>query len=196
MFNEGAYATSGEEVLRLDLSAEAIRLARLLADVMPDDPETLALLALFLFIEARRDARVDSAGAVVLMTDQDRSIWDRALIDEATTLIDRAQIVLLYESLHTHRPTPIVALNHAVATAMYEGPQAGLDLMGSREISESLDRYHYLHSARAELLRRLGDESAAVESYSRALALVTNDAERQFLSGRLRTVGSTPDRSS
>ncbi len=217
VFNEGAYASTGDDLLRLDLSAEAIRLTRVLASVMPDDPETLALLALFLFIESRREARVDDSGAVVLMAQQDRSQWRRPLIDEATELIDRAvrldrpgpyqieaainslhaeapnadatdwaQIVLLYESLAVHRPTPVVALNHAVAVAMHRGPRAGLDLMDNPSIAEPLDLYHYLHSARGELSRQLGDHRAAAESYDRALELVNNDTERRFLRERLR----------
>ena len=219
VFNEGAYASSGADLIRLDLSADAIRLARVLAGLMPDDPETLALLALFLFIESRRNARIDGHGAIVLMADQDRSRWHQPLIDEGTTLIDRAvrldrpgpyqieaainslhaeaastddtdwaQITLLYESLAVHRPTPIVALNHAVAVAMSDGPQAGLDLMEHPAIAEPLDSYHYLHSARGELHRRLGDRRAAVEHYDRALALVTNEAEERFLRERLREV--------
>jgi RNA polymerase sigma-70 factor (ECF subfamily) len=217
VFNEGAYASTGHDLLRVDLSAEAIRLTRVLASVMPDDPETLALLALFLFIESRREARVDDTGAIVLMAEQDRTRWCRPLIDEAAELIDRAvrldrpgpyqieaainslhaealdaddtdwaQIVLLYESLAVHRPTPVVALNHAVAVAMHRGPQAGLDLMDHPSIAEPLDLYHYLHSARGELSRQLGNHRAAADSYHRALELVNNDTERRFLRERLR----------
>lgn len=217
VFNEGAYASSGDDLLRLDLSAEAIRLTRVLASVMPDDPETLALLALFLFIESRREARLNDSGAVVLMAEQDRSRWSAPLIDEATELIDRAvrlerpgpyqieaainslhadasradatdwgQIVLLYESLAAHRPTPVVALNHAVAVAMHHGAQAGLDLLDSPSIAKPLDHYHYLHSARGELSRQLGDHRAAAASYDRALELVNNETERRFLQERLR----------
>lgn len=215
-FNEGAYGSSGDEPIRLDLCAETIRLARLLVALVPDDAETLGLLALCLAIDARRNARVDDDGELVLLEDQDRGRWDRAAISEAGTLLEVAlrlgrpgpfqieaaiqtlhgearspdatdwrQIVVLYDNLRHHRGGPVAELNRAVAVAMVDGPEAGLQLLAEPDLATALDGYHYFHAARAELLRRSGtnpqSQSAALD---RALDLVSDDAERRLLERR------------
>jgi len=203
--------------VRTDLCAEAIRLARLVRALMTPPPaEATALLALMLLHDSRREARLDEAGDLVLLEDQDRSRWNRALIAEALPLVEEAlrggpgpfalqaaiaalhchaaraedtdwpQIVRLYTLLEHQQPSPIVSLNRAAAVAMVDGPRAGLVLIET--LAADLDRYYLLHAARADLLRRLGSWQAAGESYARALALVTNDAERRFLERRLREV--------
>jgi RNA polymerase sigma-70 factor (ECF subfamily) len=213
VFNEGYAAASGAALVRHDLCAEAIRLARMLRMLMPD-PELDALLALMLLHDSRRNARVDDAGEVVLLADQDRSRWDHVEIDEGRVLLqssmrrsrpgtyaleaaiaalhadassaeetDWRQIVAIYERLYALHPTPVVALNQAVAVSMAEGPAAALPLVDA--LSESLDNYHLWHAARADLLRRLGRSEHALASYRRAFALAGNEAERRFLDRRI-----------
>jgi RNA polymerase sigma-70 factor (ECF subfamily) len=214
VFNEGYSATGGERLVREELCGEAVRLARLIVRLMPDEPEAAGLLALLLLQDARRPARVDADGRLVLLDDQDRGLWDRARIEEGQTLLratlrrrrpgpyqlqaaiaavhdeaatpadtDWAQIVLLYDGLLAYAPSPVVALNRAVAVAMAEGPDAGLELIDS--IAPELEGYHLLHAARGDLLRRLERAPEARESYARALELATNEPERVFLAGRL-----------
>jgi RNA polymerase sigma-70 factor, ECF subfamily len=217
IFTEGYAATRGESLVRTDLCAEAIRLARLVQALMAPPPaEAVALLALMLLHDSRREARLDEAGDLVLLEDQDRSRWNRALIAEALPLVEEGlrggpgpfalqaaiaalhcqaaraedtdwpQIVGLYTLLERLQPSPIVSLNRAAAVAMVDGPRAGLALIDA--LAADLDRYHLLHAARADLLRRVRSWDAAAESYGRALALATNDAERRFLERRLREV--------
>ncbi len=213
VFNEGYSATQGDTLVRRELCAEAIRLARLLNRLLPR-PEMHALLALMLLHDARRDARVDAAGDLVLLADQDRSRWDQVQIAEGLALVDAvlrtappglyalqaaiaalharaarpedtdwAQIAALYGLLMGAHPSPVVALNRAVAVAMVEGPEAGLRLLAA--IESHLVSYHFLHAARADLLRRLGRREEAAASYRQARALATNEAERRFLARRL-----------
>jgi RNA polymerase sigma-70 factor (ECF subfamily) len=213
VFNEGYAAASGAALVRHDLCAEAIRLARVLRELMPD-AHLDALLALMLLHDARRTTRVDEHGEMVLLADQDRSQWDRAEIDEGRALLqsslrrtrpstyaleaaiaavhadadvatvtDWKQIAAIYERLYALHPTPIVALNHAVAVSMAEGPAAALPLVDA--LSESLTGYHLFHATRADLLRRLGRDDEAIASYRLAHALAGNDAERRFLSRRI-----------
>jgi len=221
VFNEGYGASSGEALIRHDLSAEGIRLGRVLVALMPDEPEALGLLALMLLHDARRDARVGKDGELVLLDDQDRSRWDGERISEGAALIERAlrmrapgpyqlqaaiaalhdqaatpdatdwaQIAALYAELARRSPSPVVALNHAVAVAMAEGIEVGLARVEALVASGVLDDYPYLHAARADLLRRLGRHEAARGAYERALALTANAAERRFLRRRLVEVGA------
>jgi RNA polymerase sigma-70 factor (ECF subfamily) len=215
VFNEGYSASSGSSLTRCDLSAEAIRLGRLLVELLPD-PETLGLLALMLLHESRRAAR-STSDELVLLADQDRSLWDRALIAEGVSLVEQAllsrrfgpytlqgaiaavhaeartadetdwaQIVALYDVLVRADPSPIIELNRAAAIAMRDGPAAGLAIIDAILARGDLDGYHLAHSARAELCRRLGRFADARGSYQRALTLVRQDAERRFLERRLR----------
>jgi RNA polymerase sigma-70 factor, ECF subfamily len=218
IFTEGYAATRGDSLVRTDLSAEALRLARLLCGLLGDacPGEATGLLALMLLHDSRREARLDAAGDVVVLDDQDRSRWNRAHIDEALPLVDQAlagdagpfalqaaiaavharalckedtswpEIVRLYERLQRVHPSPVVSLNRAVAVAMAEGPAAGLAIVDEIVKSGALDAYHLLHAARADLLRRLGSLADAADSYRRALTLVGNDSERRFLERRLR----------
>ena len=218
IFTEGYAATRGAALVRTDLCAEAIRLARLVRALMAPAPpaEATALLALMLLHDSRRDARLDDAGDLVVLEEQDRSLWNHEQIGEALPLVEEAlragpgpyalqaaiaalhcqaarpeetdwpQIVRLYEVLERVQPSPIVSLNRAAAVAMVEGPRAALTLVDALAASGELDRYHLLHAARADLLRRLGAPAEAARSYARALELVTNDAERRFLERRLR----------
>jgi RNA polymerase sigma-70 factor, ECF subfamily len=218
IFNEGCAATHGESMVRADLCAEAIRLGRLLRILMAPQPpaEVTALVALMLLHDARREARLDAAGDIVRLEDQDRGRWHHQQIAEALPLVEEAlhgglgpfalqaaiaalhcqaaraeetdwlQIVRLYDVLERVQPSPIVSLNRAVAVAMVDGPQVALALMDA--LAADLDGYHLLHAARAELLRRVGAFAEAAQSYARALALVTNDSERRFLERRLREV--------
>jgi len=199
---------------RAELCEEAIRLGKVLAVLMPDEPEVLGLLALMLLHDARRLARVDAAGELVLLDDQDRSLWDTRRIAEGRHVLDRAlplrrpgpyqvqaaiaslhlesetdwpQIAALYGRLECFTPSPVVELNRAVAVAMAEGPERGLELIDS---IGGLDGYRHLHSARADLLRRLGRGPEAADSYRRALELATQPAERAFLERRLAEVRS------
>ena len=213
IYNEGYSASSGEALLRTDLALEALRLARLLADLMPDEPEAVGLLALLLLSESRRPARTASDGSMVLLADQDRNRWDRTLIDEGQTLVkaclrrnrpgpfqiqaaiaavhsdaavaddtDWGQILQLYDMLMVQTPTPVVALNRAVAVAEVDGESDALSLLDGMD----LDRYHLYHATRAELLRRMGEVEAADDAYGEALALVSNEVERRFLQERRR----------
>lgn len=211
IYNEGYAASTGDELVRSDLCGEAIRLARLLRAMMPDEPEVIGLLALLLLTESRRAARTDGAGSLVMLSDQDRDLWDRELIDEGQTLVraslrrnrpgpfqvqaaiaavhsdaadagdtDWRQIVLLYDRLLTLSPTPVVALNRAVAVAELEGPSQALALLEDLR----LDRYHLYHATRAELLRRMGDIEGADLAYERAISMTGNEVERRFLEQR------------
>jgi RNA polymerase sigma-70 factor (ECF subfamily) len=220
IFNEGYAATRSDTLVRADLCNEAIRLARLVRALMPPQsaPEATALLALMLLHDSRRDARLDEAGDLILLELQDRTLWNRAQIAEATPLVeeamrdgpgpfslqaaiaalhcqagkpedtDWAQIVQLYGLLELLQPSPIVALNRAVAVAMAEGPEQSLQLIDNLVAEGKLEDYHLLHAARADMLRRIGSSREAAKSYSRALALVTNNSERRFLERRLREV--------
>jgi len=215
VFNEGYSASSGESLTRPDLSGEAIRLGRLLVELLPD-PEALGLLALMLLHESRRAARVSPEGDLILLEDQDRSLWDRALIAEGTALVERAfssrqfgpyalqaaiaavhsaaptvestdwsQIVGLYDLLAQAAPSPVFETSRAVAVAMRDGPAAGLALIDAILSRGDLAAYHLAHSARAELCRRLGRTADARTSYERALALAQQEPERRFLERRL-----------
>jgi RNA polymerase sigma-70 factor (ECF subfamily) len=201
--------------VRRELCREAIRLGRVLVDLMPDEPETLGLLALMRLHDARRETRVDGSGALVLLEDQDRSRWDAEAIAEGIALVERARraggagayvlqaaiaaehgraaepgatdwrrIAALYDELLEVAPSPVVALNHAVAVAMADGPAAGLALADA--LAEPLGGYHLWHSARADLLRRLDRRADAAAAYARALELAGNPVERAFLERRLR----------
>jgi RNA polymerase sigma-70 factor, ECF subfamily len=211
VFNEGYSASVGGAAIREELCDEAIRLAKLLAVLMPDEPEALGLLALMLLHDARRESRVGAGGEIVLLAEQDRSLWSQARIDEGTRLLDRAlsyrrpgayqlqaaiaalhledttdwpQIAALYDELARLEPTPIVELNRAVAVAMAHGPEFGLELMERIE----LPGYHLLHAARADLLRRLERRDEAASAYRDALALEMNAGDRAFLERRLAEV--------
>mgnify|MGYP003339822748 FL=1 len=215
VFNEGYSASSGTSLTRADLSGEAIRLGRLLLELLPE-PEVMGLLALMLLHESRRPARTSATGEIVLLDRQDRSRWDRHLIREGLALVERAltsrrfgpytlqaaiaavhaeapngaatdwaQIVALYDLLARAAPSPIVDLNRAVAVAMRDGPAAGLVLVDAILARGELTDYHLLHATRADLCRRLGDKPNARSSYERALALTKQEPERRFLEQRL-----------
>jgi RNA polymerase sigma-70 factor (ECF subfamily) len=215
VFNEGYSASSGRLLTRHDLSSEAIRLARLLVELLPE-PEAVGLLALMLLHESRRAARTSPAGDLVLLEDQDRSLWNRELIREGTALVERvllsrqfgpytlqaaiaavhadasesaatdwAEIVGLYDLLAEVEPSPVVELNRAVAVAMHDGPAAGLVLVDAILARGDLSDYRLAHAARADLCRRLGRTAEARSSYERALALTQQEAERRFLGRRL-----------
>jgi RNA polymerase sigma-70 factor (ECF subfamily) len=221
IFNEG-YATTRGRLVRTDLCSEAIRLARNLRTLlMPQPPAELnGLLALMLLHDARREARVDAAGDLIVLEEQDRTLWNRAQIAEALPLVEIAlragpgsyaiqsaiaavhcratraentdwpQILQLYDALESLHPSPIVALNRAVAVAMVNGPPAGLALIDEIAATGDLDGYHLLHSARADLLRRMGSNTESATAYLKALDLVTNDSERRFLERRLQKLNS------
>jgi RNA polymerase sigma-70 factor (ECF subfamily) len=213
VFNEGHTASAGDDLVRTELCAEAIRLARLLVELMPDEPEALGLLALLLLTDARRPARLDAEGRFVRLAEQDRSRWDRARIDEGHALVraclrrdrpgpyqlqaaiaavhadapvagatDWGQIVALYDQLLALAPTPVVALNRAVAVAERDGPEAALALVD--ELAAALEPYHLLHAVRADLLARLGRPAEAAAAYDEALARTDNAAERTFVESR------------
>jgi RNA polymerase sigma-70 factor (ECF subfamily) len=208
IFNEGYTASSGDRLVREDLCAEAIRLGRLLAELMPDEPEVMGLLALMLLIESRRATRTTPDGDLVLLADQDRDRWDRGLIAEGQAIVraclrrdqpgpyqiqaainavhsdapaaaatDWWQILQLYDQLLALAPSPVVALNRAVAVAEVEGPDAALTLVDGLD----LDAYHLFHAIRADLLRRLGHNTEAALAYEAAIARTDNAAERDFL---------------
>ena len=216
VFNEGYSASSGEALTRPDLSAEAIRLARLLSELLPD-AEVLGLLALMLLHESRRVARTSADGDVILLEDQDRSLWNQEQISEGQALVERAfasptvgthaiqaaiaaahaiapkaavtdwsHIVALYDLLARAERSPVVELNRAVAVAMREGPLAGIELIDAILARGDLADYHLAHAARADLCRRLGRMADARESYQQALALAQQEPERRFLEKRLR----------
>lgn len=219
IFNEGYSATEGPNLTRADLCIEAIRLGRLMLELL-DEPEALGLLALMLLHDARRATRVDAAGDLVLLDDQDRSLWDRGQIAEAQRLIEQAfatrrigtyvlqaaivavhavapsveqtdwaQIVALYDVLSRADPSPVVALNRAAALGMRDGPEAGLAAIDAVMEHGSFDGYHLSHAVRADMQRRLGLVEAARGAYQRALELTRQPAERRFLLGRLRQLG-------
>lgn len=220
IFSEGYAATRGQPLIRADLCAEAIRLGRLVRTLLVPNPpaEATALVALMLLHDSRREARLDEAGDLVVLEEQDRSRWNKEQIAEALTLVDEAlsnspgpfaleaaiaaehckaaraddtdwpRIVKLYDLLQQLLPSPVVALNRAVAVAMAHGPNTGLAIIDELAASGELDDYHLLHAARADMLRRLGSNTDAAESYEQALSLATNDSERRFLERRLREV--------
>ena len=214
IFNEGYRASAGDTLIRTELAAEAIRLTRILNAVMPGQPEVEGLLAMMLLHDSRREARTDAEGEMVLLFDQDRSLWDRKQIEMGLALAARAigaapdgpyalqaaiaaehsrpatasdtdwgRITALYDRLAAVHPSPVIELNRAVAVAMAEGPERGLDAI---DRIAGLDGYHLLHSARADLLERLGRSGEAAESYGRASELATNPVERDFLERRRR----------
>lgn len=222
VFNEGYASTRGEPLVRRDLCVEAIRLGRLVRRLMfPQPPaEATALVALMLLHDARRNARIDEEGEVVVLEEQDRMRWDHSQIAEALPLVEEGlrgtpgpfalqaaiaalhcqarhpedtdwrQIVGLYSLLERVQPTPVVSLNRAAAVAMAEGPAAGLKLIDDPSISKELANYHLFHAARADLLRRLGSTAEAMICYEKALSLVSNDSERRFLQRRMREVAA------
>lgn len=221
VFNEGYSASSGASLTRPDLSGEAIRLGRLLLDLLPE-PEVMGLLALMLLQESRRTARMSPGGDLILLEDQDRSLWNRQYISEGVALVERAlrmvrersepagpyglqaaiaavhaeaptsaetdwnEIVALYDLLLRQQPSPVIELNRAVAIAMRDGLQVGLDLINAILARGELTEYHLAHSARADLYRRLGKKKEAGEAYQRALALTKQEPERRFIIRRLR----------
>ena len=211
IFNEGYFASGSEGLIRTELADEAIRLARVLVETLPGDPEARALLALMLLQNSRREARLDEAGEMVLLEDQDRSLWDRAQVEAGLRLVDslsgvvgpytvqamiaaehaRAErpeqtdwrrIGLLYGQLRRIQPSPVIELNRAIAVAMDRGPDVGLELI---DAIEGLDRYAPYHVSRADLLGRLGREGEAIEAYRRGLELSTNAVQRGFLERRI-----------
>jgi RNA polymerase sigma-70 factor (ECF subfamily) len=219
VFNEGYSASSGDSLLRTDLSEEAIRLGRLMVELLPD-AEVLGLLALMLLHESRRHARRTSTGEIILLDDQDRDLWDRAMIAEGQNLVDRAfltqqvgpymlqagiaathaaaetpaqtnwaQIVSLYDALSQTSPSPVVELNRAVAVAMRDGPAAGLELVDAILTRGELADYHLAHATRADFCRQLGKTADARHSYQQALNLARQEPERRFLAGRLAELG-------
>jgi len=223
IFNEGYAATRGEPLVRVELCTEAIRLGRLVRMLMDPSPpaEATALLALMLLHDSRRKARVDDDGNLIVLEEQDRSLWNRDQISEALPLVEQAlvsdpgpfalqaaiaaehcravrsedtrwsEIVRLYDLLERRQPSPVVSLNRAVAIAMFKGPRAGLELIEALASGGDLDDYHLLHASRADLLRRLGATANAAKSYRRALELVKNESERRFLERRLKQVEET-----
>lgn len=213
VFNEGYAASSGDSLLRLDLSGEAIRLARLVLALLPDS-EVMGLLALMLLHESRRKARTDAQGNIILLEDQDRSLWQQSFIDEGSILVQQAiatrrvgaytlqaaiaavhaqsngstdwdQIIALYSVLLQVEPSPVIELNRAVAIAMSDGPQAGLTIMDRLLARGELHDYHKIHSTRGELLSRLGQTSAAIKAFEQALSLVKQAPEQRFLQQKL-----------
>jgi RNA polymerase sigma-70 factor (ECF subfamily) len=215
VFNEGYSASSGALLTRPDLSSEAIRLGRILLELLPE-PEAIGLLALMLLQESRRAARTSPSGDLVLLEHQDRSLWNRDYIKEGLALVERAlasrrfgpytlqaaiaavhaeaaspaatdwsQIVALYDLLLQAEPSPIIELNRAVALAMRDGPGAGLTLIDAILARGDLQHYHLTHAARADLCRRLGRRAEARASYERALGLARQEPERRFLERRL-----------
>jgi RNA polymerase sigma-70 factor (ECF subfamily) len=225
IFNEGYAASSGDQLVRRELCTEAIRLASVLSELLPDEAEILGLLGLMLLHDSRRDARVVD-GRLVTLEDQDRSRWDRNEISKALMVLERAwklgplgpyqlqaaiaashaqadtpeetdwqQIAALYERLLAMNPTPVVALNHAVAVAMSSGLREGLQHIDALSVSGDLDDYYLFHAARADILRRMQRLDEALDAYRRALALATNLVEQDFLRRRLREVeGARPRR--
>ena len=219
VFNEGYSASSGAALTRADLSSEAIRLGRLLLELLPE-PEVMGLLALMLLHESRRQARTSATGEIILLEHQDRSRWNRNLIEEGIAFIERAltsrrfgpytvqaaiaavhteapntaetdwaQIVALYDLLMRAEPSPIIELNRAVAVAMRDGPAAGLQLVEAILARGELTDYHLAHSAQADFHRRLGNKPQARLAYERALALTKQEPERRFLERRLAELG-------
>ena len=217
VFNEGYAASGGATLVRRDLCAEAIRLAKLLCVLMPDEPESFGLLALMLLQDSRRDARLSAGGELVLLADQDRTLWDTREIDEGLRMLEHAEtlrrpgpyqlqaaiaaghaqgsspetLAAAYEALLQVDPSPVARLNHAVAVAIAGDPKRGLELV---DVIGGLDEYRHFHSARADLLRRLGRREEAHAAYARALALTDDGPERRFLERRLgETAALTPE---
>ena len=219
LFNEGYSASSGPALTRVELSAEAIRLGRVLLELLPE-PEVIGLLALMLLHESRRAARANADGELVLLEQQDRSTWNQAVMREGIALVERAlvtrrfgpytlqaaiaavhaeagtpaatdwrQICALYAALLAIQPSPVVELNRAAAVAMHEGPNAGLALIDALLARGELRDYHLAHSARADLCRRLGRSVEARAAYEQALALAKSEPEKRFLEKRLRELG-------
>jgi RNA polymerase sigma-70 factor (ECF subfamily) len=215
VFNEGYLASSGSSLTRADLSGEAIRLGRLLVELLPE-PEAMGLLALMLLHEARRSSRTTPSGEMILLEEQDRSLWDRQKIEEGVELVERAlasrrfgpytlqasiaavhaeatssgatdwaQIVGLYDVLLMADPSPVIELNRAAAIAMRDGPEAGLALIETILVRGDLTDYHLAHAARGDLCRRIGRVEDAINAYERALELATQEPERRFIGGRL-----------
>ena len=213
IFNEGYVATAGS-LMRLDLCAEAVRLARVLAELMPDEPEAQGLVALLLLLQARSAARLTVDGSLVRLAEQDRGLWDRGLIAEGQAIVracvqrgrpgpyqiqaainavhslapsfdstDWHAVLTLYDQLYALMPTPVVALNRAVALAEVRGPAAGLAVVDDLR-SPALDSYYLFHAARADLLRRLGRDQEAAAAYATARTLTANPAEQDFLDTR------------
>ncbi|MGH8220595.1 MAG: RNA polymerase sigma factor [Steroidobacteraceae bacterium] len=220
VFNEGYTASSGPELMRLDLASEAIRLGRLLLEMLPE-PEAVGLLALMLLQDSRRAARASAAGELIVLEEQDRTRWDRGQIEEGSELVSRAlgsrrfgpyalqaaiaaihcqamraadtdwrEIVALYDLLRRIEPTPVVELNRAVAIAMRDGPSAGLALVDELLARGDLVEYRLAHAARADLCRRLGRAAEARAAYERALALTVQGPEKQYLARRLAALGA------
>ncbi|WP_416305274.1 RNA polymerase sigma factor [Neptunicella sp. SCSIO 80796] len=213
VFNEGYSASNGDSLLRVDLSNEAIRLARLVLTLL-DDSEVMGLLALMLLHESRRPARIDQAGNIILLEDQDKSLWQQSYIKEGSALVRRAlatrrigsytiqaaivavyaqsthttdwdQIIALYSVLLQIEPSPVIELNRAVACAMRDGPEAGLSIIDNLLDRGELREYHKLHSTRGELLGRLGHTTEAIAAFEQALALVKQAPEQRFLQQKL-----------
>jgi RNA polymerase sigma-70 factor (ECF subfamily) len=211
IFNEGYFASRSDSLIRTELAEEAIRLARVLVDTLPQEPEARALLALMLLQHSRRHARLDEAAEMVLLEDQDRSLWDREQIEEGLALVetltgvigpystqariaavhaaaeraedtDWARIALLYGQLRRIQPSPVIELNRAIAVAMERDPEAGLELI---DAIEGLGRYAPFHVSRADLLQRLGRDAEAIDAYRRGLELSTNPVQRAFLERRI-----------
>jgi RNA polymerase sigma-70 factor (ECF subfamily) len=219
LFNEGYSASAGADIVRTDLCAEAVRLARLLVELMPDEPEVVGLLALLLLHDARRQARTDGRGDIIPLEEQERARWDQNAIAEGAAILEVAlrrrhpgpyqlqaaiaachaiaaraedtdwvEISLLYEQLFRLLPSPVVALNRAVAVAMADGPAAGLRLVEQVAASGELEGYHLLPATRADLLRRLGRRNEAAGAYRDALAIAPTESERRYLSRRITEV--------
>jgi RNA polymerase sigma-70 factor, ECF subfamily len=215
IFNEGYFASGAESLIRTELADEAIRLARVLVETLPGDPEARALLALMLLQHSRREARLDEAGDMVLLENQDRSRWDREQIEQGLRLVaalqgavgpysiqariaaeharaetaeetDWHRIGLLYGQLRRIQPSPVIELNRAIAVAMDRGPGAGLELI---DAIEGLDRYAPFHVSRADLLARIGRDAEAAEAYRRGLELSTNPVQQKFLEQRIEELG-------
>lgn len=224
VFNEGYFASGGESLTRGDLSGEAIRLGRLLVELLPE-PEAIGLLALMLLLEARHSARATTAGELILLEDQDRSLWRKDQIEEGAELVERAlqsrrfgpytlqaaiaavhaeartaastdwaQIVALYDVLLRADPSPVVELNRAAAIAMRDGPAAGLALIDAILVRGDLTDYLPAHAARADLCRRLGRAEDSIASYERALALASQEPEKRFIAQRLKQLRATSPR--
>jgi RNA polymerase sigma-70 factor (ECF subfamily) len=216
IFNEGYFASRSDSLIRTELADEAIRLARVLVETLPAEPEARALLALMLLQHSRRDARLDEAGEMVLLEDQDRSLWDREQIEEGVALVstlrgvigpystqariaavhaaaerpedtDWGRIALLYGQLRQIQPSPVIELNRAVAVAMERGPEEGLELI---DRIEGLDRYAPFHVTRADLLARLGRDEQALDAYRRGLQLSSNPVQQAFLERRIEELES------
>ena len=216
IFNEGYAASEGDDLLRHDLCAEAIRLGRVLLELLPEEPEVLGLLALMLLHDSRKAARTSSSGEPTLLEDQDRLLWDRTQIEEGLRLLaeaerfrspgqyqiqasiaaihanastpeqtDWSRIAMLYGLLARMNPSPVIELNRAVAVAMAMGPEYGLEIIDRPEVGGKLENYRWLHSTRAELLRRLERYAESKGAYEKALELSQNAADKSFLKKRL-----------